>query len=626
MFHASNTSIYSRPSNYGQKRYMPGLDGLRALSVLAVIAYHLKLPWAPGGLLGVGIFFTLSGYLITDQLMMEWQRARRFDLKRFWMRRVRRLLPAMFFMLALVSLWLYCFDRPRLISLQGDFLSAIFYFNNWWLIFHQVSYFKSFGPPSPIGHLWSLAIEEQFYILWPLLLALIMRWIPRRGLQTFIILMGAVASAAAMALIYQPGTDPSRVYYGTDTRAFALLIGAGLATIWPSRDLSSGFTGKSKIIPDLMGGAGLLAIILIMGCTNEYDPSLYKYGLAVFAILSAIVIAALAYPASMLSKILGCKPLRWLGVRSYSLYLWHYPVITLTNPAIDTGDFNIGRVALQLVLTILLAAISWRFIEEPILNGHLRPLRAISPSRTIKTRYAFITVVSLLILMIIPGCFNIMQDKILDSPSASAEGNTDKRLLASGSQVLLTSDGAKQATVDLPDQKPPVDIESTKSVEVHSGQGITAIGDSVMLDVAPNLGKLLPGIFIDGEVGRQMYQAQAVVDRLKAEGKLGKIVIIELGTNGSFSEKQLMSLLTSLEEVKQIVLVNTRVPKPWQDTVNNDLQKAVDEIPNTVLVDWFSASKGHDSYFNPDGVHLTPEGASNYADMLSQAIYKDAEE
>jgi len=214
LYHASDTSVCSLSSNSGRKRYMPGLDGLRALSVLAVIAYHLKLPWAPGGLLGVGIFFTLSGYLITDQLMMEWQRARRFDLKRFWMRRVRRLLPAMFFMLALVSLCLYCFDRPRLLSLQGDFLSAIFYFNNWWLIFHQVSYFKSFGPPSPIGHLWSLAIEEQFYILWPLLLALIVRWIPRRGLQTFIILMGAAASAAAMALIYQPGTDPAGFIMG----------------------------------------------------------------------------------------------------------------------------------------------------------------------------------------------------------------------------------------------------------------------------------------------------------------------------------------------------------------------------------------------------------------------------
>jgi len=608
---------------------MPGLDGLRALSVLAVIAYHLKLSWAPGGLLGVGVFFTLSGYLITDQLMMEWQRTRRLDLKNFWIRRVRRLLPAVFFLLITVSLWLYYFDQPRLISLRGDFLSAIFYFNNWWLIFHKVSYFESFGPLSPIGHLWSLAIEEQFYILWPLLLVLILRLVPRRGSRTLIILIGAAASAVAMALIYQPGTDPSRVYYGTDTRAFALLIGAALALIWPSWDQPNKIPGKSPIMLDLLGGGSLLAIFLMIGYTNQYNPLLYQYGLAIFAILSAIVIVPLTHPTTMLSRILGCKPLRWLGVRSYGIYLWHYPIIILTNPTIETGALNIGRAVLQVALTVIMADISWKYIEEPIRRGGLRKLWKRPSAQTLKPRFALIMVIALLDLMILPG-FVTPQGK----SSASAQKTIIKAPSVMGSQASSPSSDAQQKTDNIPGLKPRLEIQSTEipgqkpplktePSEIRSGQGITAIGDSVMLGAAPYLEKVLPGIIVDGEVGRQIYQAQDVVNRLKQEGKLGDIVIIELGSNGPFSEKQMTSLLASLGNDKKIVLVNTRVPRAWESTVNSDLQKIAAEMPNTTLVDWFSASQGHDSYFYPDGVHLTPEGAGYYAAMLSQAICKD---
>lgn len=613
MFEASN--IIS--PNQIKKCYMPGLDGLRAISVLAVIAYHLKLSWAPGGLLGVGIFFTLSGYLITDQLMMEWQRTRRFDLKNFWIRRMRRLLPALFFMLIMVSLLLYCFDQSRLISLQGDFLSAIFYFNNWWLIFHKVSYFESFGPSSPIGHLWSLAIEEQFYILWPLLLALILRLVPRRGSRTLIILIGAAASAVAMALIYQPGTDPSRVYYGTDTRAFALLIGAALALIRPSWDQPIMVPGKSPIRLDLLGGGSLLAIFLMIGYTNQYNPLLYQYGLAIFAILSAIAIVPLTHPATMLSRILGCKPLRWLGVRSYSIYLWHYPIIILTNPAVETGGLNIGRAVLQLALTIIMADISWKYIEEPIRRGGLRKLWARPSAQTVKPRFALIMVIALLDLMILPAFVNTPQGK---SSASSAEKTIIEAPSVMGPQASSPSSDAKQETDNTPGQKPPL---KTKPSEIHSGQGITAIGDSVMLGVAPYLEKELPGIIVDGEIGRQMSQAQDVVNRLQQEGKLGDIVIIELGSNGPFSEKQMTSLLTSLGNDKKIVLVNTRVPRAWESTVNSELQKIAAEMPNTILVDWFNASQGQDSYFTSDGVHLTPEGAGYYAAMLSQAIYKN---
>ncbi|WP_317891280.1 acyltransferase family protein [Paenibacillus oceani] len=342
----------------GKSRYMPGLDGLRALSVLAVIAYHMNVSWAPGGLLGVAVFFTLSGYLITDQLVAQWQTTKRIDFAGFWMRRIRRLMPAMFVMLAVVGAWLLLFDRGRLASLQGDFVSVALYFNNWWLIFHQVSYFESFGPPSPLGHLWSIAIEEQFYLIWPILLLVLLRVTKQRGKLMIFILLGAAASTIAMAMIYVPGSDPSRVYYGTDTRAFALLIGAALAVAWPSRSLSAAVSDKSRLVLDILGGAGLLAIVWLIWKTNEYDSLLYHGGLALFSVLTAVVTAVLAHPASRVAKVMGSKPLRWIGVRSYSLYLWHFPVMILMSPSGSADDAHAGRAIAQIALSLLLAALS----------------------------------------------------------------------------------------------------------------------------------------------------------------------------------------------------------------------------------------------------------------------------
>lgn len=351
------------------KRYMPGLDGLRALSVIAVIFYHFHLKWAQGGFIGVGIFFVLSGYLITDQLLIEWNTNRRVSLVNFWIRRIKRLLPGMVGMLLFVALWLLVTDPGRLQALKGDVLSSVAYVNNWYLIFHHVSYFESFGPPSPIGHLWSLSIEEQFYVLWPLALLLGIRIAPRRGKLLLWVLGGALLSALAMAIIYVPGTDPSRVYYGTDTRAFALLVGAALAVIWPSWKLSSHVSSSVRKLLDICGAVGILVLLLLMGYTNEYEDQLYQGGLLYVSLLTAVVIAALAHPAGRLGKLMGCKPLVWTGKRSYSLYIWHYPVIILTGSAVNAEDIRFLPVLMQITASFILAALSYRFIEEPVRRG-----------------------------------------------------------------------------------------------------------------------------------------------------------------------------------------------------------------------------------------------------------------
>ncbi|GIP26840.1 acyltransferase [Paenibacillus sp. J23TS9] len=595
---------------------MPGLDGLRAISVLAVIAYHLNLKWAQGGLLGVGIFFVISGYLITDQIIHEWKTYQRLSLLNFWIRRARRLLPAMLCMLLFVAVWLFLVDPSRLPALKGAFLSSLFYVNNWWLIFHKVSYFESFGPASPIGHLWSLSIEEQFYVIWPLILVFGIKITHRRGKLFFLILVCAAASALAMAMIYVPGTDPSRVYYGTDTRAFALLVGAALAVVWPSQKLSGSISSGARSVLDIVGGLGMVVLVVLIYQTNEYDDSLYPGGLLLISFITVVVIAVLAHPASLLGRLMGLRPLRWLGVRSYSLYIWHYPVIILTNPGVNTEGPDVLLIIFQLALSLVLAALSYRFVEEPMRRGGYRVKWSHRDSSHRGIRPVILTAVLPAILITIVCSIYFAKTE----PAAQVAKAAGLQHVQNDHKEIKPGDDAVSPI-------PPLDDELTRSghnkplsMEIQSGKGITAIGDSVILDAAPFLEKMLPGIVVDGKVGRQMLQAQDVIDRLKTQDRLGDRIIIELGTNGAFNTKQLRNMLQSLHDAQQIILVNTRVPRKWQDTVNKDITEVSNDFGNTTVVDWYSASEGKDDYFYRDGVHLKREGAEYYASILAKAV------
>ena len=360
------------PVRSGQ-RYMPGLDGLRALAVLAVIAYHEQFGWAPGGLLGVGVFFTLSGYLITDLLLGQWARSGGLNLGDFWLRRARRLLPALFVMLAVVTAWITVVSPSRLASLRGAVAGAATYSSNWYYIYTHNSYFARFAPPGPFDHLWSLAVEEQFYLVWPwLLLAGVfflrgrrpsaVRWL---ALPTLAL---AAASAVAMLMLYHPGYDPTRIYEGSDTRACGLLIGAALAMVWPSVRTARTALWK-RVALDGAGFAGLAVIGLMIWRVGQYSAFTYQGGLVLLSVATAGVVAAAACPGGLVGAALGWKPLRWIGVRSYGIYLWHYPVIILTTPANSAED--LPRAALQIAASIGIAALSWRFVEEPIRRGAL---------------------------------------------------------------------------------------------------------------------------------------------------------------------------------------------------------------------------------------------------------------
>lgn len=683
---------------HGTGRYMAGLDGLRTLAVFAVIAYHLNLGFAPGGLLGVGVFFVLSGYLITDILAAKWSRSRQLDLKDFWLRRAKRLLPAVLFLIVMVMAWITLFDTSQLDTLRGDECAALLYVSNWWYIFRHVSYFESFGPPSPLGHLWSLAVEEQFYLFWPLLLWLGLRFVPRRGWLAGIVMALAIVSALAMALLYVPGIDPSRVYYGTDTRAFALLIGASLALVWPSRNLQAHVTRRVQVSLDLAGVAGLLFVLVQIWQTNQYETSLYQGGLLLFSLATAVVVAVLAHPASLLGKVMGSKPLRWLGKRSYGIYLWHYPIIVLTTPTVNTHGLDLTRALLQVLASVVIAALSYRFVEEPIRYGTLG--RGKDQTRTEKHRQGRRVFGYRVASSVAAVAFGIsFAGLVIFNPTMSALaaagvfhlGNSAKQHAAlpgdtgTGDHVPTTapigtmvggisSDTAGNATVNGTGQANGTTSGTLETTSSDTGTGsgttanststgntsgsttnstshdptgttpskstggtatptppppaqvpvkgtdITAIGDSLMVDVEPYLNKRLPGITVDGKIGRQMYEFPAVLKQLKADGKLGHTVIIEAGTNGPFTKEQMETMLHSLGSDTHILLINTRVPRPWESVVNSTLAEVHKDVPNTALLNWYDASVGKDSYFYPDGVHLTPDGSEYYASLVVKEV------
>jgi len=361
----------------GDQKYLPGLDGLRALAVTAVVVYHLGFGWAQGGLLGVGVFFTLSGYLITDILLGHWEKAGRLQLRDFWLRRARRLLPALFVMLAVVAVWVNTLDRSELPGFRGDVIASALYVSNWWYIAQHASYYAQFAPPAPLDHLWSLAVEEQFYLVWPWLVLLAVWLLARRltgrtrSLMAAATLVLAAASAVEMAVLYHPGFDPTRVYEGTDTRAFGLLFGAALAMLWPTRRKGA-LPSAARWTLDAAGAAGLVAIGLLVWRTNQYSPFMFRGGLVVLSLATVLVVAAVATPASLLGRALGCGPLRWLGVRSYGIYLWHYPIIVLTAPSPIGAGMSVTRALITAAACVAIAAVSWKFVEEPVRRGFTR--------------------------------------------------------------------------------------------------------------------------------------------------------------------------------------------------------------------------------------------------------------
>jgi peptidoglycan/LPS O-acetylase OafA/YrhL len=602
--------------------YLPALDGLRAVAVAAVLLYHADLGWFSGGFLGVDVFFVLSGYLITCVLLDNRRTTGRIRLRSFWGRRARRLLPALLVMLAVVCVYTVVVLPSEAARLRDDVVSALAYVMNWHLIFQGQSYFESFGRAPLVQHLWSLSVEEQFYLVWPLLLTAgvaIWRGKPERLAMAILGLAGV--STLLMAVLYTPGGDPSRVYYGTDTHASGLLIGAALAVVWPPWRLR-GTTGAAA--PLALETAGLAGLALLGWCflsVSEFDAGLYRGGYLAVALLTALVVAVVVHPAARLSSgVLALRPLRWIGQRSYGIYLWHWPVYLLTRPGLDVPLTGIPLLVVRVTITVGLAAASFRYVEEPIRSGALgQRLRALRRSSRLHRQHV---AKRLALVGGVGACCAVLVGVGL---AAADPAGAPRGFPREGARIAITTTTTAPASTTKTHgptaAKTPPTAPAAAPPFAPAPPRVTAIGDSVMLGAQRALVQFLGDrLQLDANVSRHMPEAIDVVRTLRAAGQLGDEVVLHLGTNGTVTDGQFEEMMQLLVGVKRVLVVNAKVDRPWEQQVNETLAAGVQHYPNAVLFDWHAAGDAHPELFVADGVHLTGDGARYYALLITSKL------
>jgi peptidoglycan/LPS O-acetylase OafA/YrhL len=643
---------------------LPGLDGLRALAVIAVIAFHEQLSAFPGGFLGVDVFFVLSGYLITDLLVAQWNRHGHLALRRFWARRARRLLPALGVLLVVVTAATAVIEPAQITALRDALLAAVTYSSNWWQALAHHSYFAQFGPPPPLQHLWSLAIEEQFYLLWPLLLIGILKTCQSGRIRAALAWLGAALSALAMVLVYVPGADPSRVYYGTDTHASALFIGSALALTWPLRRMQA-LSRDGARVPDAIGLAGIAMLAWAMGHFAGTDRVLYPAGLLIVALAAGGVVLAAASPG-LVSWALGGSVLRWIGIRSYGIYLWHWPVIALADAAFPRQLPAHWIWLPEVALSVGLAAASRRWVEEPIIrNGFRVTVRSWSrviigsPAGAHRAPARVVPAVAVVAALVVVGAagYGVLhahaatglaeqisqgvkvsqQDPAGPGALGPAAGSRPSALAATAPSTSTPAATASSATAPstsapaatapaatAPSAAPAAVARATTTpasgLARVTGSQVFAIGDSVMLASAVQVATALPGISIDAQVSRQVSAGLPIVQRLAAAGRLRPVVVFALGTNGAFTAQQMRQLIRAVGPHRDLVLVNTYEARPWEAGVNRVIAAAARRYPNVVLANWFAAIEHRTSLLWPDEVHPQPSGARLYARMVAAAV------
>ena len=610
-----------------KRRYITGLDGIRAIAVIMVLAYHLKLALFKSGFLGVTVFFVLSGYLITGILISEVEEEGTIDLKNFWLRRIRRLVPAVMSM-AVVIIFVSAVVN-RIIFTKGckDFLASVLGFNNWWQIFNKVSYFEAAGVPSPFTHCWSLAIETQFYLIYPLILLGIYKLAKSRGegrakrglLFAGVTLLLALISVILMIVLFDPQQDASRVYYGTDTRAFSLLFGALLAILWDYRMVPRRLSASVNMVLGSVSFAVLLVMtIAINGSSNFW----YRGGQFVGTILTVLVIYTVLGRKTWLSRFLSNPVLKWIGDRSYSIYLWHYPIILLISKGIKASWWI---TLIEIVLSVVLAELSYRFIETPIRHGiigeYLNILRSRPKSRQEKKRQVqvarrslkvmagtFVLTVSLILCMIFVPKKNALDTLQKREAKAKETGKMTEEQLAKQKANGSESDDTI-CTADLTDD------------EILEGLNLLLIGDSIAVDVTDDFYEMFPNSVSDTKIGRITSLGKQVLDSYIDEKKWEGEGVIFASLSNSPINGELEAIREKIGKDMPLFLTTVRIPHDtFEEESNSKIKKFVEENNHTYLIDWYAASEGHDEYFDADDTHLLPAGAKAYAKCIKEAV------
>ena len=577
-------------------QYIPAIDGLRAIAVIAVALYHLGVSWIPGGFLGVDLFFVISGYVITRLLLDSIQERGGLDLRDFYRARIRRLLPPLLFMIIstsiVVGLWAPDTTKKFLTDAPFSVLGGM----NWWLVFNHQDYFASSGRPPLLQHTWSLAVEAQFYLLWPLILLLVLKYLGKRLIPAAALTIAAVSGITLMFVSFQldssTSSKVSHVYFGTDTHSIGLFLGAALAVSWIPQNFSLQVSRRAQDFIDGIGVFGFIGILATFLLIDETKPTLYKLAFPLAGLFGTAILVSIVHPASRFAPLLRNKVLLWIGERSYAIYLWHWVIFQISRPQVDLAGQDWALFALRILLVLAMADISLRLVELPIRSGAVaywfRGMKYRTPEARRRQKIA----------VALGSSFVLLLSAIV---SVSALIEVDKK-----NQELIQT---------LKDAEKPL---ATK-VEPANTPGLWVTGDSVILGIRHQLEINHPIALINARVGRQ---APELLDVILHDGPQvkGSPVVFDLGNNNTLTRAQVVAIFEALKEAPFRIVVNTAVPRPWRDANNVLINEVAAQYPNTFVVRWDQVSEGHPEYFAPDGVHLVPTGERAYVEAISQYL------
>ena len=576
-------------------RYIHSVDGLRAVAVIAVLLYHLGIDWIPGGFLGVDLFFVISGYVITGLILDSIARSGTLDLRAFYLSRIRRLVPALIAMIVFTPLFIGVYAPDTVRRFIADVPYVLTGSMNWALVSRQQDYFEAIGRPPLLQHTWSLAVEAQFYLIWPLVLLFILRYFGKKNIP-FAALAIALASGVAL-FAYSIRIDSqesaiSHVYFGTDTHSIGLFLGSALAVSWQPQNLSKEISKRAEDFIDFIGVVGLLGLLSTFLFINETDPTLYRIAFPLSALFGCATLVSVVHPASRFAPLLSTRPLMWIGERSYGIYLWHWIVFQLTRPSIDLVGDDWALYALRILIVFALADISLRYIEIPVRRGYFELwFRGMKyRTRAVRLRQQLSTVAAILVTIAATSLVSInameKADRLAAQEKLAAE-NKDEAL----DQVITDGDSP----------------------------GLWVTGDSVILGIRNVLAKFERIELINARVGRQIGE---LIQVAKTDQQfVGQSpVVLNLGNNNRLIEADVVSLMEIVKSQPRIIVVNTAVPRSWKDANNEIIASVVSRYPNTTVVDWASISANHPEYFATDGVHLNPPGVNAYVSAIREVL------
>ena len=601
-------------------KYLPSIDSLRAIAVIAVIIYHIDANYLPGGFLGVDLFFVLSGYLISSLIIKEYKSTGTVNLYNFYVRRARRLLPAVYFMITVVLIIITLFNGVLLKKSYLDALFGYIYSSNWWYIFHKLDYFDSFGSQSPFKHLWSLAIEEQFYMFFPLIFLIFNRKSKSKNGNSklnknfiYVVLSLILVSLIAHILLFDIN-NINRIYFGTDTRAFSLLVGVVGAILYPMDRLSERTTKKDNMIYSIVSLVSILVLIGIMINTSEYNTWLYRGGFLLVAIIGLIIIISSGRQYTFMSKLLSFKPFVFIGKISYSLYLWHFPILVVTTPVSEIGNPNLFYVTLRIVLIFLVATGSYMFVETPIRKlGFVNYINLLFKrmmkfkNNTKKIIFASIALVAVVFTM---GVFGKSVPYLSTAFVTEMSNNKESQFISNNNDN--NTNNSSEHKSDNNNQ------EGNKS-EDKKYSSLLVIGDSLTVDIGEKIKEKYPGAIIDGKISRQLTAATALADQYANYNNENTAVIFQLGTNGFFTESQVEELVKKFDKA-DIYFVNVKVPRTWEKTVNKELDALKERHSDITIIDWYSVANNNQNYFEPDKVHLNSEGVETMVSLIEKSL------